>query len=304
MISNNKSLDILFIGCVDFSQAALDLLINSASEKINVVGIVSKSQSPMNADHCNLLPCGIQHKIPTLDFYNESERLHDFICSTGADVIYCFGWSHIIPEQLLTLVPKGIIGFHPTKLPENRGRHPIIWALALGLNETGSTFFKMDKGVDSGDIISQGIVSIEDEDNAKSLYRKITKMALQQIAEFSLQLRDNTEVFIPQKEVDASQWRKRTAKDGLIDWRMEAKTIYNLVRALDEPYIGAEFTYKNHVYKVWKARVSKKSVNESIIPGSIINVYEHDLLIKCAGTSAIWVEGIMQKNDLKLGDCL
>lgn len=304
MISNNKPLNILFIGCVDFSQAALDLLISLASENINVVGIVSKSQSLMNADHYNLLPYGIQHKIPTLDFYREAERLSEFICSTSADVIYCFGWSHIISEELLTLVPKGIIGFHPTKLPENRGRHPIIWALALGLNETGSTFFKIDKGVDSGDIISQRTVFIKDEDNAKSLYRKITMTALEQIKEFSLQLRDNSEVFIPQNNVDASQWRKRSVKDGLIDWRMEAKTIYNLVRALDEPYIGAEFIYKDQACKVWKAIVFKKTVNKSIIPGSVLKVSDHDVLIKCAGTSAIWIEWNMPNNDLKLGDCL
>jgi len=304
MISNNKSLDVLFIGCVDFSQAALNLLLNSTNERINIVGIVSKSQSPMNADHCNLLPYGIKHKIPTLDFYREAEKLTDFICSCGADVIYCFGWSHIIQEALLALTPKGIIGFHPTKLPENRGRHPIIWALALGLDETGSTFFKIDQGVDSGDIISQRIIPIAKEDNAKSLYRKITLAALQQITEFSLQLRDNSEVLIPQKEVDASKWRKRTAKDGLIDWRMEAKTIYNLVRALDEPYIGAEFIYKNTTYKVWKAKESNKIVKESIIPGTILAISDNNILIKCAGTSAVWIEYIMSKNNLCVGDCL
>ena len=49
----------------------------------------------------------------------------------------------------------GILGYHPSLLPFNRGRHPIIWALALGLKETGSTFFFMDENADTGDIVSQ-----------------------------------------------------------------------------------------------------------------------------------------------------
>ena len=65
------------------------------------------------------------------------------------------GWSRIIGKELLAVPPKGIVGYHPAALPANRGRHPIIWALALGLKETASTFFFMDNGADSGPIISQ-----------------------------------------------------------------------------------------------------------------------------------------------------
>ena len=58
-------------------------------------------------------------------------------------------------NRILDLAPLGIIGFHPAALPRNRGRHPIVWALVLGLEETASTFFFMDKGADTGDILSQ-----------------------------------------------------------------------------------------------------------------------------------------------------
>ena len=52
------------------------------------------------------------------------------------------------------------MGYHPAELPYNRGRHPIIWALALGLKSTASTFFYMKEGADDGDIISQEIVKL------------------------------------------------------------------------------------------------------------------------------------------------
>ena len=78
----------------------------------------------------------------------------------------------------------GVIGFHPAALPANRGRDPIIWALVLGLQETASTFFFMDEGADSGDIISQEYLIITDSDDAGILYEKITQTALKQLREF------------------------------------------------------------------------------------------------------------------------
>ena len=84
-------------------------------------------------------------------------------------------------EKILSKSPIGVIGFHPAALPANRGRHPIIWSLALGLKSTASTFFFMDKNVDSGDILSQASIKISDSDDARSLYDKVTKTALSQI---------------------------------------------------------------------------------------------------------------------------
>jgi methionyl-tRNA formyltransferase len=78
----------------------------------------------------------------------------------------------------------GVVGFHPAALPENRGRHPLIWALVLGLEETASTFFFMDEGADSGDLLSQRRISIEPADDAGSLYARITEVAMCQIREF------------------------------------------------------------------------------------------------------------------------
>ena len=83
----------------------------------------------------------------------------------------------------------GVLGFHPTKLPQNRGRHPIIWSLALGLKKSASTFFFMDEGADSGKILSQKNFEILDSDDAQSLYDKFVNIALLQIENFLPQLK-------------------------------------------------------------------------------------------------------------------
>ena len=118
---------------------------------------------------------------------DNQDEIISFINSKNPDIIYCFGWSHILPKNILSIPKHGVIGFHPAELPNNRGRHPIIWALFLGLKQTASTFFVMDEGADTGDIISQEKIKII-EDNAFSLYNKIINVALKQIVSFSLEL--------------------------------------------------------------------------------------------------------------------
>lgn len=70
-----------------------------------------------------------------------------FIRECNPDIIYCFGWSQLIKSEILNIPKLGVIGNHPAELPKNRGRHPIIWALALGLKQTASTFFIMNEGL-------------------------------------------------------------------------------------------------------------------------------------------------------------
>ena len=145
----------------------------------------------------------------------------------------------------------GVIGYHPTALPANRGRHPIIWTLVLGLRETASTFFVMDEGPDSGDIVSQVSVDVSPDETAETLYARLKEVALRQVAELTRDLADGTVVRRPQDHSRANYWRKRGRDDGRIDWRMPAAGICNLVRALDRPYPGAHVVTGGRDIKVW-----------------------------------------------------
>ena len=111
------------------------------------------------------------------------EKVYKFIENIQPEIAFCFGWSQLIKDNIIKKIPQGIIGFHPAALPKNRGRHPIIWALVLGLQETASTFFMMDASADTGDIVSQKIVKISYEDDAATLYQKIMTIACEQVVE-------------------------------------------------------------------------------------------------------------------------
>lgn len=241
---------ILFIGTVEFSYKALEKLIELKAE---VVGVCTKDKSNFNSDFADLTPLCKENKIPYkfVDDVNSKENIK-WINTLNPDVIFCFGWSNLIKKELLNLPIMGVIGYHPTFLPQNRGRHPLIWALVLGLNRSASTFFFMQEGVDDGDILSQEEFEILYEDDAKSLYNKVLKKALNQIEDFLPKLQNNSFQRIKQNHDKANIWRKRGKSDGKIDFRMTSNAIYNLVRALTKPYVGAHIEYKGQEISIWK----------------------------------------------------
>lgn len=280
---------ILFIGCVESSMVQLKLLLSNGA---NIAGVITKESSSINADFCDLSIVCKKNNIPFIYSKNiNDEYTIDFVRTCRADIGYCFGWSQLIKKDMLNIFPMGIIGNHPAELPSNRGRHPIIWALVLGLDRTASTFFRMNEGADTGDIISQEIIPITYEDNARTLYNKVTESECRQIITFTKALEKNEVNFIKQKETTGNAWRKRSVKDGIIDWRMSTRSIYNLVRALSEPYPGASFVYNNNSIRVWKCEEEGNSGVENIEPGKIVQVEnEHDFKVKA-------YDGIMHITD-------
>lgn len=278
---------IFFIGNVRFSEAMLNILIEHPAAEI--VGIATKSQSRFNADHVNLSPIaednGIDYKF-VKDI--NAEHILEWIESLKPEVIYCFGWSSLIKKDLLDLAPLGVIGYHPAELPFNRGRHPIIWALVLGLERTASTFFKMDERADSGDILSQYFIPIEREDYASDLYKKIIESAEIQVQEFTYQLAKSEQSFIAQDHSKANLWRKRRIKDGLIDFRMSSDSIYNLIRGLSKPYVGAHIDFKEKECKVWTAKPCD-DVYPNFEAGKVLEINSQGAIKVVTGSSSIWL---------------
>ena len=252
---------ILFIGTVEFSYKALKKLIELNAE---IVGVCTKKKSDFNSDFADLTPLCKKAGIPFkyVDDINSNENIA-WIRSLSPDIIFCFGWSNLIKKDLLGLPKMGVVGYHPALLPKNRGRHPLIWALALGLNISGSTFFFMTEGADDGDILSQEKVEILYEDDAKSLYDKVSNIALRQIETFLPKLQNNSFEIIKQNNDLANVWRKRGKVDGRIDFRMTSRAIYNLVRALTKPYAGAHVEHKGQDVFIWK--VEEVEFNQSNI---------------------------------------
>lgn len=276
---------ILFVGCVESSYRLLAELMKKEKQ---IVGVITKDSSAFNADYMDLRPLCEKQDIPChyVKNINDVDSL-EFIRSCQADICYCFGWSQLLRKECIDLFPQGVVGFHPAALPCNRGRHPLIWALALGLEETASTFFMIDAGADEGAIISQRPVGIDYEDDARTLYDKVMETAVEQVGEFTDELEQGKATLSPQDISAGNTWRKRSKNDGRIDWRMSSRSIYNLVRSLTKPYVGAHFEYADREYKVWKAAELPASGMENIEPGKVLAIHPDGTIDVKAGSDAV-----------------
>jgi methionyl-tRNA formyltransferase len=271
---------ILFIGTVEFSLRALNRLIYLNAD---IVGVCTKEKSNFNSDFADLTSLCIKENIPFryVDDINAKENIQ-WIKVLNPDIIFCFGWSSLIKKELLELTPMGVVGYHPSKLPRNRGRHPLVWALVLGLKQSASTFFFMKEGADDGDILSQKDFDILESDDAQTLYNKVVSAAMFQIEEFLPMLESGTFKIIQQDYSKANSWRKRSKKDGLIDFRMTSDAIYNLVRALARPYIGAHLVYNEKDISIWKVEVVENK-QQNIECGKVLESNNQYVMVKTYG---------------------
>ena len=292
---------IILIGCVKSSELFLKKLIEINAE---IVGVITKEKSNFNSDFVDLGEICRENNIDYLYVKNVNDSLtKEYIRERKADLILCLGWSQLLDKEILDIPKLGSIGFHPAELPNNRGRHPLIWALVLGLRRTASTLFFLEATADSGQIISQQYIDIDYLDDAMSLYDKVMLVAVEQLEEVLPKIQNNTLDVHKQALGKGNVWRKRGKEDGKIDWRMSSRSIYNLVRGLTKPYVGAHFVLDEKEYKVWRVKEIFKEDYENIEPGKVVKVYSSNNFIVKAGDNLIQVlecDGIK----LKEGDYL
>lgn len=294
-------MNIYFIGTVEFSYNALETILNINGA--NVVGVATKEKSNYNADYKDLTPLCKEYNVPYhfLENINEPENI-TYIQSLKADIIFCFGWSNLLKKDILECTPMGVVGYHPAALPFNRGRHPLIWAIVLGLKQSASTFFFMDEGADSGDILSQSYFDIKYDEYAFDVYQKMNEIAQEQIKVFVPQLISGNYPKEKQDHSIANLWRKRGMRDGRIDFRMSSISIYNLVRGLSKPYVGASVWIGEEEVKIWKSKEEKLDL-PNIEAGKVLAVEGNEVLVK-TNDGGIWLTEHEFKEIPKVGTYL
>lgn len=174
------------------------------------------------------------------------------------DWLFIIGWSQIASEKVLNSCNKGVIGAHPTLLPRGRGRASIPWAIIKGLDNTGLTFFKMDKGVDTGEILEQIKIPIVSDETATTLYRKVNLAHINLMKKIWSKIVSNNLVAQRQDESKATYWDGRKPKDGEINPKtMTLEQIDRLVRATTKPYPGAFLINGNKKIIIWSGSKNK-----------------------------------------------
>ncbi len=214
----------------------------------------------------------VEHNLPV---YAPSDVNHplwfDRIQKINPDFIFSFYYRNLLSEPILAIPKQGAFNLHGSLLPRFRGRAPANWVLVHGETETGVTLHKMVKRPDAGDIVAQQSVAIGESDTALTLNRKLRDSASQLLNDILPLMKTGDFTLQPQSEAAATYFGRRTPADGEIFWHQSAKAIYNLVRAVTQPYPGAFSFAGDRKLIVWQARVLPSTANHST-PGRVISV--------------------------------
>ena len=185
------------------------------------------------------------------------------------DYLFSFYYRNLLGEALLACASRGAYNLHGSLLPRYRGRAPANWVLVNGETETGVTLHRMVKRADAGAIIAQRRVPIERADTALSLHAKLRESAAALLRDTLPALARGPLPETAQNESQASYYGRRSAADGLLDWQLPAERLFNLVRAVTQPYPGAFCPVGEHKLIVWSAEVVPG--NDGQAPGRVIS---------------------------------
>lgn len=192
-----------------------------------------------------------KNNIPVFEPNKFDEPAINKLAELNPDIIVVAAYGKILPENVLKIPPHGTINVHASLLPKYRGASPIQNALLNGEKKTGITIMLMDKGIDTGDILSQEEINIDHNDTAENLTDKLASLGSE------LLIKTLPDYIVgkiePQKQDDslATLCRLIKREDGLIDWDDSAENIYNKFRAF-QPWPG--------IYTFWENNGSPKRI--------------------------------------------
>lgn len=203
---------------------------------------VAASTRPQSAELARSSLDGVRVLLQPVKTSQEYGRFVQEIRDARPDMLLCFSYSMMLPEDLLRLAPLGAANIHGGLLPQHRGANVLNWALIQGEVATGVTAHYMTARIDEGDIIFQERVSIEPSDTAVTLKARLDAAGFSVLRRMhEVLLRGDSLPRTRQDESAARYYKRRRPEDGRIDWTKSDREIHDLIRALVRPWPGAYY---------------------------------------------------------------
>jgi len=187
------------------------------------------------------------------------------IADVAPEVMVVAAYGLILPEDVLLIPRQGCINIHASLLPRWRGAAPIQRAIEAGDSETGITLMRMDKGLDTGALLSRHPLPIAADDTAASLHDKLAALGAAAIVDLLPRLAE-TRAF-HQDDRLACYATKIGKDEAQIDWSLPAEVLDRRIRAFN-PFPGAVTQFQGGPLKIWLARPITGAGN----PGEVLSV--------------------------------
>ncbi len=222
------------------------------------------------------------------------------VLDLNPDLIITAAYGQMLPKALLNAVEA--INVHGSLLPKYRGGAPIQYALFDGLKETGITIMYMAYLMDSGDIIKQKSLKIDEEDNYDSLSYKLSLLGSQMILDAIDDFQANRIHRTPQNQEEVTFAYTLKRNDEKIDFNQTSSVIVNRIRGLS-PEPGAYAYLKNNLIKFYRARISD-IIDSEARPGTVIENNKKLLIATLDGAVEILEIQVPGKRQMATSDFL
>ena len=257
------------MGTPDFAVPALDILVQNGYEVVGVVTVADKmgGRGMKQVLESPIKKYAVAHGIPVLQ--PEKLRSPDFLAQLrglGANLQIVVAF-RMLPEVVWSMPSLGTFNLHASLLPQYRGAAPINWAIINGEQETGVTTFFLKHEIDTGKLLLQEKVALDDTITAGELHDELMHKGAQLVLR-SLQLIENGTYTTNEQELlpGVKHAPKIFTEHCLINWNTTAEQVHNLIRGLS-PYPAALTHLGGKVLKVYRSSKEVKAV--SAAPGTI-----------------------------------
>ncbi len=264
------------MGTPEFAVEPLRCLIKGG---YNVVGVITMPDKPAGRGHkiqySPVKEFALENNLPLLQPEKlKEETFIEALREWKADLQIVVAF-RMLPEVVWNMPRLGTFNLHASLLPQYRGAAPINWAVINGDTETGITTFFLQHEIDTGEVIQQVSVPIEETDNVGTVHDKLMVLGGKLVIETVDAILQGTVKAMPQDKM-AVQGELRPApkifKDTCrINWRQSAKSVYNFIRGLSPyPAAWAEWVSPANESMVVKIFDSEKIIEEHRFePGTI-----------------------------------
>jgi methionyl-tRNA formyltransferase len=208
----------------------------------------------------------------------KDKETQSFINQLAPDLVVVFAYGMLLPEEVLSIPKFGCLNIHTSLLPAYRGAAPIQRSIINGEKETGISFMKMAKELDTGPIYESKKIAIDEVETSETLSLKMIKASSSKILKVIDNIENNNFNLTIQKNSEASYAKKLSKEEALINWDQNAEIIKNKINGFcPNP---CAFTFKgSERLTLFKAKFSDRPAS---IPGQVIECTKSKLVISAA----------------------
>ena len=217
------------------------------------------------------------------------------------DIMISCAYGQILSQEILDIAPHGVINVHGSLLPKYRGAAPINWAILNGEKESGITIMKTELGLDSGPIILQEKCEINENETASELTKRLSQLGATALLKALELIKNGKAKYIPQDENLVTKAPALKKEQGLINWNLTSREIYNQIRGL-QPWPSAFTHYDGKTIKIWGSRDAINRVSTNVPPGTFVEIDDYVRVKTKDGSIDIYRLQPENKNIIKAKD--